>query len=222
MHKSFKQFLLEDESILTFEEFVREHCSNYLSEVGNYAFDSPLLRGMTNIERGDKISLRIDDEVKDAYIFTPRNNRRPTESSEIISSYMDDVLEEKFGWRPRAQGVFCTSAQDTAVGFGKLYKIFPMGEFKFVYMPGVDDTAVKLRRTIRAKTDVNAVFRYDDFIKNLDDDPEKQKTFDEIKAVIKHEMSKFKDTDLKAAIEDGDEVTFKSKLYLAVPLLRKS
>ena len=100
-----------------------------------------------------------------------------------------------------------------------------MGDFKFVYMPGVGDTAVKLRRVIRTEIGVNAVFRNDDFIKALDDsndDPETQKKFDEIKAVIKHEMSKFKDTNLKAAIEGQDEVTFKSKLYLAVPVLQKS
>lgn len=225
MHKSFKQFLLEDESIPTLEEFVREHCSEYLSEVGNYAFDSPLLRGMRNVERGDKISLRIDDEVKDAYIFTPRNNRRPAESSEIISNYMDDILEAKFGWRPRAQGVFCSSSRATAGEFGKRYKIFPMGDFKYVYMPGVDDTAIKLRRAILAEMGVNAVFRDDDFIKELNDnsdDPETQKIFDRIKVVIKHEMSKFKDTNLKAAIGGQDEVTFKSKLYLAVPVLQKS
>ena len=225
---SFKQFLLEDvedNSIPTFEEFVREYCADYIAEVGNYAFDSPLLRGMRNIERGDKISLRIDDDVKEAYIFTPRNNRRPAESSEIISNYMDDILEAKFGWRPRAQGVFCSSSRATAGEFGKLYKIFPMGDFKYVYIPDVDDTAIKLRRAIRAEIGVNAVFRNDDFLKDLDDsndDPKTQKTFDEIKAVIKHEMSKFKDTNLKAAIEGQDEVTFKSKLYLAVPVLQKS
>lgn len=67
-----------------------------------------------------------------------RQDRRPSDTPEIIHNYINDELEKKFGWRPREQAAF-TSPHYIRAEAGYSTMFFPIGKFEIVWHPKVRD-----------------------------------------------------------------------------------
>lgn len=69
----------------------------------------------------------------------PRKLRRPRDTSIEAQKAFDKYMLEKFGWKPRAQGVFATSDFYDAEGYGGGHIIFPYDGFEYIWSPKMED-----------------------------------------------------------------------------------
>ena len=69
----------------------------------------------------------------------PRQDRIPMSTPKILHKEIDEVFNKKFGWKPRSTGVFCTGRESKALYYGWLNSVWPIGNFKFLWSPQVDD-----------------------------------------------------------------------------------
>ena len=120
-----------------------------------------------------------------------RLDRKPRDSSIGFTEMMDDYLEGAFGWRPRTQGTFVTSQQSQASRYGKMYLVFPVGNFKFVWSKKYKDTM--------------------DFFNTI-----KFKEPQEMEDAIANEIKNFSNSDLPSAIKSGKEVIIQTPEYFAI------
>lgn len=74
-----------------------------------------------------------------------RTNRRPTNTDPHVHDQMNDWFEKKFKIKARSETVFTTGRFADAKGYGTVYCIFPIGDFKFIWSPKIDDLFVRLR-----------------------------------------------------------------------------
>jgi len=49
------------------------------------------------------------------------------------------IIKVKFGWKPRSTGVFCSGSLNTALFYGPVNSVWPIGNFKFLWSPKVSD-----------------------------------------------------------------------------------
>ncbi len=63
----------------------------------------------------------------------PRKNRKPTDTNIQVHEMVDDLFYEKFGWKPRSEGVFTSPDINIADGYGKTYIFLPANGYKYVY-----------------------------------------------------------------------------------------
>ncbi len=129
--------------------------------------------------------------------FGVRTDREPKAVSKRNSVLFDDLMEKKFGIRPRSEGVFGTSDEGVATSYGRPYMLFPIGNYKYVWSDEIFDL-------------------YGDSM-YIDDEPESEQD-----RIIEYFTSLYKDTDLKGAIKSGNEITFIcDKYYLVKPVLER-
>ncbi len=70
---------------------------------------------------------------------TVRANRKPMNTPQWFSDIIDDYFDDKFDIRFRSTSVFCTTQAFTAMTYGPLYAIFPIGAFDYCYSPIIED-----------------------------------------------------------------------------------
>jgi len=209
---TFKQYLNEAEP-QDFGDFIVEHCHHLLSELDidlDDLDDLPLYRGMTGAG-SQSIVLDIDGKPVKCYIKSVRQNRAPLDTHPDLSDVIDDCFQEKFGWKPRSQSVFCYGkhGKELTEDYGDLHRVYPMGDFKFVWGE-VKDLTHKIR-------DLMKQYRFP--YKGADEpyDGEQQADFYEI--FSDNLEGKYHDTDLWAAITGAPrEIMIGCKQYLAVPV----
>lgn len=162
-----------------------------------------------------------------------RKDRRPLDTPQELHEIWNKEFKKKFGWNARSEGAFATSLKNLAEGFfGNVYLFFPIGRFKYVWSPAVDDLAnyidteifqyfkypnnvLKKRWAIENREDLTRPGAMEDFEKWREDN------YTRIDKEIKEEAAKvielYKDKDLKSAIERyGGEVSFKCDSYYLV------
>lgn len=211
--------LLEEVSTYNMYDFLEEHCGPIAKELGldpkNIDPDEvPLWRGV-QLERSQQVLLKDPDGLADikGYIKTVRLARTPLDTNIQLSNVIDDMFEEKFGWRARSQSTFVYGERGKArTGFyGKLCRILPMGEFKYIWNYNVKDLTLELPNLLKSaglpelfsrKTSQYTKDQLSDFYEAISDKFE----------------SGFKDTDLlDAATNSNAEILIKCKQYLAIP-----
>ncbi len=74
----------------------------------------------------------------------PRNDRRPLDMPIYISNALDDEFYQMFDWKPRSEGVFCTSDYNVASSYSNnydrmAYVFFPKNGFKFLWSTDFED-----------------------------------------------------------------------------------
>jgi hypothetical protein len=81
----------------------------------------------------------------------PRKLRRPKDTEPQLQKMVDKYFLEKFGWKPRAQGVFTTSDFDLAVGYSGTWDyahiIFPFDGFEYIWSPKIEDLYTDILQT---------------------------------------------------------------------------
>lgn len=69
-----------------------------------------------------------------------RKSRQSKDTPERIHKLIGQVMKKKFGWNPRAEGVFVSSSEWIMNDYGiEGALIFPIGKFKYVYSPKIRD-----------------------------------------------------------------------------------
>ena len=214
------QELLTEGSNQTLDSFLLKNCKSFLSLLDDDGEtfgvrEFPLYRGMSSHSSisGTPIILTDDGKELKCYIKTVRRDRYPTDTPADISERLDDALKDKFGWRPRSEGLFCFphEGRHAAAEFGAVYQIFPMGSMKFVYNPKRKDVTRTLAQMWR---DANIEIHDDD-----DDDseyPEHVET--KINSVIQSLANEYQDTGFIDAMEGpAREIMIKCDHYLMMP-----
>jgi len=112
-----------------------------------------------------------------------RKNRIPRDTQFEYHSAIDEALYKKFKIRGRSECLFVTGQPLNAVKYGDVYLIFPIGNFKFIWSKSIEDL---FDITFKAKEDKK-------FYTNL--------------------ANKYQTTNLKKAIESGNEIMIKCKEY---------
>lgn len=79
-------------------------------------------------------------ETFDWEIRQMRVRPKPRNTPVDLHNSVNDYFESRFnGWRAREQGMFITGHANTAYGYGKLFTIFPIGNFKSLWSPEIED-----------------------------------------------------------------------------------
>lgn len=146
--------------------------------------------------------MRAGMNAKNIVINKPvRQDRRPLDTAKDISEPIDKAFEEMFGWKGRSNAVFVSGEEMMATDYGRANLIFPMGSFKFIWSPIIDDF---IHLKYRFKTEVH--FR--EFLKEYP-----------TSAVIDYlKGAEYTDKYLCAALRSGNEIMINCKQYHAISL----
>jgi len=105
---------------------------------------------------------------------------------------------------PFRDAVFATGEAEMAAGFGALFSILPIGDFTFLWSPNVPDLATEFS----GKT-TNIFSHFFQILFSLD-------TSSNIDAGDYIKKADYRTTDLKAAINSGNEIMIFAKEYYAI------
>ncbi len=127
--------------------------------------------------------------------IVPRPHRNPIGMSVKAQEMLDKLFQKKFGWEVRSEGVFATGYERNAGLFGKPYIFIPENDnYKFVWSPKIEDI----------NYDENFSAIHEEILDDFDNDKTND-LLDELKIIV----SLYKDKNLVAAIESGNEISFK-------------
>lgn len=114
---------LQENEIKKVASFIKENCQPFLKQ-WNQKF---LYRGMRNY-------------IKPPYeIYEVRKNRKPRDTPPIIHKTLDDHFLKKYGHKYRSNSLFAAGSSSTVMQFGTPHRIFPIGNFDFIWHPDVYD-----------------------------------------------------------------------------------
>lgn len=136
--------------------------------------------------------------------ITPRTNRIPRNTGFNTHKLLDELFLKKFGWKARSEGVFVSGNKDEAYGYGEVYLFFPIGDYKYIWSPVVEDLYLNLDDLMRTAN-------YSDI---LIQDKEKADAFSQL--LDKELIPTYKNDDLKRATLVGNEIMFKCNYYYLV------
>jgi len=126
----FNNYLNEDYSKEV--EIIKNNCKPYLK----FLKDSEWQYIFTRFDSvsGGKFELK-----------TARKDRAPVDTPPKIHKMFDNLFYDRFGWKPRTEGVFtwCRELLDVSLE-GNLF--FPIGNFDFIWSPKVTDLYMAWRR----------------------------------------------------------------------------
>jgi len=180
-----KKLLTEETADRDFALKLHYDCAQFFKQNG-YGYKSlPLYRG-------------LNKSIQTYRIIEPRKNRIPKNTKLQLHNALDKLLYKKFGWKPRSEGVFCTGSEFKARFYGYVYIMLPIGDFKFVWSPKIDDLFNQL--SLNGITDFNT----DEIIKK-DYLPDLKKIADT-----------YTDKDLVSAILSGNEISIKCNKYYLI------
>jgi hypothetical protein len=126
-----------------------------------------------------------------------RQDRKPKDAIPERSEYLDKILDFKFGWKPRSEGLFVTSSFQIAQEYGMMFLVFPVGNFKYVWNKGYKD----FLPVIGSRYSNTAV----------------KVSFEEWRKEIPQEqIDKFTDKDIVSALRKEHEIMIKTPEYYGV------
>jgi len=127
-----------------------------------------------------------------------RSSRKPKDTKKAVHTILNKLFKEKFGW-PSRNGVFTKSGGVDK--YGKSFIFFPIGNYKFVWSPYIDDLFTEIPTM--------------PFIIQSGKKVDKEKWAQKKRKTLNTLVNKYKDDNLESAIKSGNEISFKiSKYYL--------
>jgi hypothetical protein len=138
---------------------IEEKCSKYLKELRKS-------KNPTNI----LLSGRSSREQWFQGII--RKNRQPRDTPAFMHKLLDDYFEHKTGTRLRSNSLFCVNSVSTASSYGKVYFIFPIGNYETWYHPEINDLHTHFsKHSVRKELDVmGGLSSYDKIYDKLKDE----------------------------------------------------
>jgi len=144
-----------------------------------------------------RYSFKESSSLKSNKIITTRKDRKPLDTPVDIHNMADDILKEKFGWRPRSESVFCIPKKpDTFINDAKA--IFPIGNFKFIWSPTIKDFFISIYRHHRHIFGISSV------------------SIEDKEKLMKELLSDFTDKNFKDALLSDNEIMIKCDKYYSV------
>lgn len=140
-------------------------------------------------------------------------NRKPIDTMDVVHSYLDNYLEDKLGHKFRSNALFCSGNKGMAEPYGKLYAIFPIGDFEYAWSQNYHDATLRIADAVEHITGIDLF--YDTNVTN-DSLTDEQKS--EIERVLGGvlDSAKYKNTGLIAAIKSGHEIMINCEKYYAL------
>src|SRR5574343_95087 len=115
----FKTYIIEMEKNLSIEETdikkIKKDCKIFINWQKTLHHPLPIYRGKSGLPNAINI-------------LTRRKNTRP-----IVNRLLDGMLQEKFYWKPRSQGVFTCGKMETVSGYGVPNIFLPIGNYRYVW-----------------------------------------------------------------------------------------
>ena len=218
----FKQFIKEEIILEVTDENlekIKKDCSQFIKESGGLpAF------------RGSERDLHFWNKTRDVSI--------PRDSSDLLSTSLNLYLEDKFGY-PAIRSfnrIYAAGDAPQLKQYGDLYYIFPVDKFNFVWSSEVQDATSDIDRHIGGKIisyleqsgmnqeDVHNTFRHFSMaIAHKDGieiaDIKDEDFFRPIMMALEEafEEYNYQNKNLKNALDSGNEITFQTKAYYALP-----
>ena len=125
-----QQYILgEDKKFAEISSMVQRDCKPFLKELNGCK--DLLYRGSRR---------RVNDISK---VKSRLKNRTPSDTSEEIHNHMNKLFENEFGW-PARNGIFTTGDFKVTRFYGNGYIFFPVGKYKYVWSPDVQDFFTQL------------------------------------------------------------------------------
>jgi len=174
----FNQYLNEEDEESP-ADLIIKNCQPFLKKIGYKVTKYPLYRGM--------------DENSKVVKKTVRKNRKPLDTKIEIHNMLNDAFYKKFKIKARSECIFVAGYESFSADFGRLFYIFPIGNFKFLWSPKIKDLFNK----------VGGFKIY-------------SKTKSEMETIFKKLVDKYQKTDLKKAIKSHHEIMIDCKEYYAV------
>lgn len=141
-----------------------------------------------------------------------RSDRKPKHTPSIISDKVDDYFEQQFGIRFRSNSIFCTANISTASVYGKVYAVYPVGEFKYLWSDKVEDLFLELESILNRHELRIAKLRDPEWVdQHSQEIEEKLKNFKV--AIAKLD---YKNNELKRALHSGNEIMITGNTYHAI------
>jgi hypothetical protein len=105
---------------------ILKDCIPFLTEINYQAHSYSIFRGMYGLEK---------------IFFAGKNPiyRQPRDTEYVLHKIVDKWFLSKTGVQYRSNALFGTGDEMEALSYGNVYRIFPIGEFSFVWSPNVKD-----------------------------------------------------------------------------------
>ena len=139
-----------------------------------------------------------------------RADRKPADTPENVSKYVDKEFKKKFGWNVRSEGAFATSSKERASGYGTSFIFFPIGQYKYAWSENVTDMYSHLGGRFLSYTEDILSGKADE------NDPEKDLVINDFKDTVSKAVNSFQTNNMRDAMIAQSEIIFKCKEYLAV------
>ena len=122
----FNEYLIENEDINKMILKIYFSCLPFLKELRKNGIKNFLYRG-------------TNKSLKNMSMIIPRKNREPSDMRLGVHNELDNLFKKRFGWKPRSEGVFATFNYHIANEYGNPYLFFPIGEYKYIFSPKIED-----------------------------------------------------------------------------------
>ena len=141
--KTFKQFLSEKSDAMSVADFKRQlekDCAPYLAKHRNIA----LYRGI-NPQNDDMLKpLDVDDRSynissQDFLLGAVRNSRKPKDLRQSVHNGLNKIFTSRVGVPLRSASLFVAKDKVTAMVYGNVYRIFPIGEYHYAWSEYIRD-----------------------------------------------------------------------------------
>jgi hypothetical protein len=138
--KVFEAFDNIDQVVKTIES----DCQPFLKNLGvgdpiDKLFELADRRPRNGLMRGYKIDGTF-------FAKTARDDRQPLDTSPRTHEVVDQWFFDRFRFRYRSSGVFCTNKYSTARGYGTPYLVFPVGNYTACWSDKITDLYSVLKR----------------------------------------------------------------------------
>lgn len=137
------------------------------------------------------------------------DDRKPLDSDDVTHSFLNSEFTKLYGAPFRNAMFMSGSARDT-LRYGHTFQVFPVGQFKFIWSPTVNDLWVEARDLRRAYAMPDGHGNEEEQLKNQKYKADVKKEFHE-KVIATYQTG-----DMKAALASGKEIMVRCKQYYAV------
>lgn len=130
---TFKKFINEEEHSSIFNaniiaDIIKRDCSKWLKEVKNPS-KSLIYRGSKSVSLGKNLLTKK----------SVRTDRSPKDTPKKMHDYIDNWFNKKFGIKFRSQALFVSGDKDIANQFGKVWIVFPINDYDYLWSPFFKD-----------------------------------------------------------------------------------
>ena len=155
------------------------------------------------------------------YKGTVRTNRKPVDTKPEVQELFDNIIQAKYGFKPRSNGLFITGNLSDARRYGRVYKIYPINKFKFLWSPTIRDFYSETRSIERKfiQDNINTKDDIEKYSKIIGKRFSREATISlpEVQASIKElVLNKYITKDLPRAINSYKEIMVVTKEFYAV------